>query len=116
MVREHDEQVALINWFATQFPKYATRLVATPNAAKRSLKLAAMMKAEGMRKGFPDLNLPVARKGFHGLYIELKRTKGGKLSDEQGEWLDFLSSEGYKAVCAKGWDEARAVIIDYMRG
>lgn len=112
---EHDEQVNLINWFATQYPKYATRLVATPNGGARNIVVAKKLKSEGVRKGFPDLNLPVAKKGFHGLYIELKKTKGGKLSEEQREWLAFLNNEGYKAVCCHGWDEARAVIVDYMR-
>ncbi len=112
---EHDEQVALVKWFDMAYPKYAERLVATPNGGARNIVVAKKLKAEGTRAGYPDLFLPVARKGYHGLYIELKKTKGGRLSESQNDWLQFLNSEGYQAVCCHGWDEARAVIIDYMR-
>lgn len=113
---EHDEQVALIKWFDLQFNDLKGRLVATPNGGMRDLKVAKKLKAEGVRAGYPDLHLPVARKGYHSLYIELKKSGGGKLSRNQQDWLSFLSGEGHQAVCCIGWDDARAVIIDYLRG
>lgn len=113
---EHAEQVALVNWFDMAYPSYTGRLVATPNGGARNIVVAKKLKAEGVRAGYPDLFLPVARKSFHGLHIELKKSKGGRLSENQKDWLAFLNSEGYQAVCCMGWDEARAVIIDYMRG
>lgn len=112
---EHDEQVALVNWFDTAYSLYKGRLAATPNGGKRHIKTAVSLKAEGVRAGYPDLFLPVAKKDYHGLHIELK-VKKGRLSDSQKDWLNFLNSQGYKAVCCHGWDEARAVIIDYLRG
>lgn len=112
---EHDEQVALVNWFDSAYQDYKGRLAATPNGGKRHIKTAVSLKAEGVRAGYPDLFLPVAKKDYHGLHIELK-VKKGRLSDSQKDWLNFLNSQGYKAVCCYGWDEARAVIIDYLRG
>ncbi len=112
---EHDEQAALIKWFDTAYSLYKGRLAATPNGGKRHIRTAVSLKAEGVRAGYPDLFLPVPRNNHHGLHIELK-VKKGRLSDSQKDWLNFLNSQGYMAVCCYGWDEARAVIIDYLRG
>jgi len=114
---EHDHQCALFAWAALR--KDLALMYAVPNAAKRSMKLAAYMKREGMRSGVPDICLPVARGGYHGLYIEIKRPKSpgkpaGKLSEAQKQWLDALKREGYAAVVCFGWDEARGVIERYM--
>lgn len=74
------------------------------------------MRAEGMKKGVPDLCLPVARGGCHGLYIELKRTKGGKVTPEQLEWVDALTRQGYMAAVCRGWEEASDIITEYLGG
>lgn len=60
--------------------------------------------------------IPLARHGFHGLYIELKRRRGGRASEEQVWWLARLRDEGYCAAICCGWEEAAAVIMDYLRG
>ena len=52
-------------------------------------------------KGVPDLFIPE-----WGMWIEMKRQKGGALSDDQKDWIAYLQSRGYKAVCCKGADEA----------
>jgi hypothetical protein len=60
--------------------------------------------------------LPVPAKGFHGLYIELKRT-GGTPCDvrpEQSAWLEALNGHGYRAVVAYGWEEAVGLIKAYL--
>lgn len=60
--------------------------------------------------------LPVARGQYHGLYIELKRQRGGRTSDHQSEWLDALSAQGYKAALCYGWEQAAGTIIEYLTG
>ena len=49
-------------------------IVHIPNEGKRSVSYAAQLKRAGMRKGFPDLFVPLAREGFHGLFVEMKPT------------------------------------------
>jgi hypothetical protein len=72
------------------------------------------MKLEGVVKGIPDLFLPVPISPYHGLYIEMKRTVGGRLSDEQKKIIPLLQGLGYKVVVCKGFEEAKAEIVKYL--
>lgn len=71
-------------------------------------------KRQGLPKGFPDINLPVVCYPWVGLYIELKRVKGGIVSKEQKWWLEKLNEQGYYAVVAKGHEEAIGFIKGYL--
>jgi hypothetical protein len=58
--------------------------------------------------------LPVARGGYHGLFIEMKRQKGGTVSPTQRDWIEYLLAQGYQAVVCRGFDAAREVIEQYL--
>lgn len=113
---ENAEQAALFDWAALSAGRYPElRLLhAIPNGGQRDGRTAAVLQRTGVKSGVPDLCLPVARGGFHGLYIELKRVKGGVLSINQKTWLGLLAREGYKAVMCRGWLEARDTILNYL--
>lgn len=113
---EHDEQKALMKWaeWADKQLEKLKLLHAIPNGGQRNKVTAAKLKAEGVKPGVPDLSLPVARGKYHGLYIELKRRKGGRVSDEQKWWIVALKAEGYQAEVCHGFDEAKQVILDYL--
>lgn len=69
----------------------------------------AMLKAEGVKKGVPDIFLPVPMGQYHGLYIEMKvadKTKG-RPSAEQLDMIDKLRALGYACVICYGADEAK---------
>ena len=85
-----------------------------PNGGSRNAIEAARLKAQGVKPGVPDIFLPCAKKGFYGLYIELKRQNGGRVSEEQKSMIDALRDEGYKVAVCKGWEEAKNVIMEYM--
>lgn len=70
----------------------------------------------GLRKGVSDffIPLPMPEKGFHGLWIELKRSKGGKTTDEQYEWLERMIKMGYAGYVAHGWVHAAEIVRSYM--
>lgn len=115
---ESDEQKALMRWAAYnrgRYPELAL-LYHIPNEGQRDPRVGARMMAEGLRKGVPDLCLPVARGGSHGLYIELKRTKGGRVSPEQAAWIDSLLRQGYAACVCRGWEAASREIERYLQG
>lgn len=116
-ITEEREQITLFNWADMMIGKYPElRLMHhIPNGGKRSKTEAARFKAQGVKPGVPDICLPVPKGGFHGMYIELKRTGGkGKLSSYQKEWLQDLAMMGYKAVCCFGWEEAAREIEEYL--
>ncbi|MES1926549.1 VRR-NUC domain-containing protein [Salinisphaera sp. T31B1] len=112
---EHTEQATLIrmvDWNARQHPELSM-LYAVPNGSDRHPAVAGKLKAEGVRKGVPDLCLPVARQGYHGLYVEMKTTKG-RTSPEQRDWIERLQGEGYRAAVCRGWSAAWNEIAGYL--
>ncbi|MBB4863332.1 hypothetical protein HNP46_002179 [Pseudomonas nitritireducens] len=111
---EHEDQVALIQWFDMQYPSLRGRLAACPNGGQRNAVVAAKLKAEGVRAGYPDLNLLTPRHGFAGLFIELKRERGGALQSDQADWLDWLNEQGFMAVVCKGFEAAKEAITNYL--
>lgn len=74
----------------------------------------ARAKAEGVRKGIPDIFWPLGRGGRNGLYIELKKPKDGRLSPEQRVVIDKLRDRNYAVVVAYGWQEAAQAVVDYF--
>ena len=113
---EEQEQAYIFQWaeiMAFQVPELEL-LHHIPNGGMRSKAEAVRFKRTGVKAGVPDLCLPVARKGYHGLYIELKRQKGGKLSEDQKKWLDDLFAQGYLAVRCDGADEAIGILSNYL--
>lgn len=106
---EHDLQASIIaevNLRANQDPIWAL-LFAIPNGGHRSKATAGKLKAEGVRAGVPDLFLPVARHGYHGLFIELKVGRN-QPTELQRVWLDRLIAQGY--CCRVVWDNPHKVI------
>jgi len=102
-------------------------LYASANGGLRTAATAGRLKGEGVKAGVFDLSLDCARRGFHGLRIELKvpavpGIKGvckakpaGSPSAEQLAWQKNYLAEGYQAVICYGWLEARDVLIDYLK-
>ena len=90
-------QIEVIKWskhpaVQKKYPELAL-LYHTANERKCSVYRGAHLKRMGVKSGVPDLHLPVPRKGFHGLYIELKSAKG-HVSDNQKWWLEHLTRQG----------------------
>jgi hypothetical protein len=110
---EHATQVAYFNW-ARLHPE-ARRAYAIPNAAKRTMRMAAYMKAEGLRKGVLDIHLPIARGGCHGLWIELKHGNND-LTPEQKEEAQRLADDGFAVYACWGAIVAIELTQQYLDG
>ena len=110
------EQATLFSWARMQAGKYPELrlLFHIPNGGSRGKAEAARFKAEGVKAGVPDLFLPVARGSWHGLFIEMKRRKGGRASEDQKAWISALAKQGYLAQICCGWEEAADLLVFYL--
>lgn len=76
----------------------------------------AMLKAEGVKAGVPDIFLPVPLQGYCGLYIEMKvadRSKG-RPSKEQLAFLEQVGQLGFAWRICYGAEEAKKAICEYF--
>lgn len=115
---EDEEQAALFQWaaYAQGAHPELGLMYAIANGGYRHIATAVMLKQTGVRSGVPDICLPVARGGFHALFVEMKRREGGRVSVDQKMWLNALNEQGYRAVVCKGWEAAAETIKQYLGG
>lgn len=113
---EYQEQCDLFEWAELNLKKQPCLkyMFATMNGVKLSIGQASKAKKSGNKRGVPDIILPFPSKHYHGLFIELKRSKGGVVSKEQKEFLEYLNSVGYLAVVCRGAKEAIECIVEYL--
>jgi hypothetical protein len=118
MESEHIEQVKLIQWWGLSCRSFGLSekvLFAIPNGGERNVIVAGKLKAEGVRAGVPDLFLAHPSHDYHGLFIEMKKEKGGRVSSLQNQFIDVLSKAGYYTSVCHGWYEAAECIKNYLR-
>lgn len=108
---EAEEQAALFQW-ASYIPELKY-MFAIPNGGSRHPYEARNLKRQGVKSGVPDLCLPLARGGYHSLYIEMKVGRN-KPTDNQSEYIDYLNANGFMAVVCYGFDSARRTILQYL--
>lgn len=93
--------------------KVTDYLFAIPNGGSRDAREGANLKASGVKAGVWDLQLPIARHGFHGLWIEMKYGDND-LSEKQTEWGNRMLLAGWKVVVAWTAYDAEKAIADYL--
>lgn len=110
---EAEEQRAVIDYCRWKHPDVL--IFHIPNGGSRDAREAHNLKLQGVVPGVPDLCMPVPKKGYHGLYIEMKRSgKGARVSENQKEILAYLQSQGYVAKVCYGATEAINTINEYL--
>lgn len=111
---------------------------AIPNGGLRDKRTAAMLKAEGVKRGIPDVFLPLPIWGivgsgqlpggefttfraitYAGLYVEMKRPdsergRKGRTSAEQNAAIDWLRHSGYAVSVCLDWETAAREIQAYV--
>jgi len=116
---EEDEQRWTFDWIRLNVPRCEAlkHAYSTLNGIRLRPSQLNNAKAQGHREGVLDIVIPGRSYGgeFCGLYIELKRLKGGKTSREQLEEIAWLRSQGYCADVRKGHDSAIALIKEYFQ-
>jgi len=106
-------QIALVNWFKTNYPDFAEDLAHVANQRKCHPLEGKKLQDMGIKKGFSDLEIAVPTIHYNGLYIEIK-TKDGRLTKEQKEFIDRKNKRGYFATVARGLEEGKKVITNYL--
>lgn len=112
--KESVEQVKLVNVLRWVYPDIVFHSI--PNGAQVHPATAARLKAEGMTAGVSDLFFPEPRGDFHGLYLEMKRQRGGTVSKEQTEWMAKMAIRGYAVAVGRGYKKALETIDEYLKG
>lgn len=152
---EHHHQVRLFQWvnkatrhgfdaawdpltyqdFKYTLTKYGTHdrvddlkyMFAIPNGGLRNKVTAMKLVAEGVKKGAPDIMLPIRRDPYIGLFVEMKKPKGvitdhnrkatskGVVSDEQKDYIAFLTQQGYECEICYTWAMAATCVEKYYQ-
>lgn len=114
---EEDLQRTCVEWLGLHAPRHPllARAIHVPNGGKRPRGEAGRLKALGVKKGVPDilLPLPCPKTGWSGLAIELKSATGA-LTDEQRDWLMEFAAANYVAGTARTFYEFRNHIETYL--
>jgi len=104
---EYLEHLQVASWLRVK----GWRFHHSPNETyTTSVKQKMMNKRKGVSPGFPDLLVLTPRSGL--VFIELKRVKGGRVSEAQDDWIGALNVANYPARVCKGAKEA----IEFLEG
>ena len=85
---EDKVHLRVVNWLNAVLPP-GYLLHHSPNEGKRHINFKTKLKRMGTQSGWPDLELFIPDDGFlagvepRPIFLELKRTKGGRLSEAQ---------------------------------
>ncbi len=112
-ISEDQLQRQCVKWFRMQYPQYLMRMFAIPNGGKRDAITATKMKQTGTLAGTWDLLLSVPRRGYSGLFIEMKVGKNN-LSDHQRDFRKAHGDDYAFAIC-KTLDAFMKVINLYLK-
>lgn len=125
-MREHDIYVLIADYLRYQYPQVIYRFDLAADL-KLTIGQASKHKRLQRYRGYPDLFIAEPKGKNGGLYLEIKKagTKifkkdGALVADEhireQFDMLHDLRRKGYAAEFACGFDEAKKLIDDYMKG
>lgn len=112
MAEIHD-QIDVIEWCLWNRQKYKglDLIHAHANEGRRTKVQNGMLKAAGMRKGFPDLELPAPL--APSLFIEMK-SKKGRVRPEQEVWRQRIIEAGHvHHVCFNSYEATDAIEAYY---
>jgi hypothetical protein len=108
-----------VAWFRWQYPALRWVLFAIPNGAyiqgdsrQRAMRWS-FLEREGASKGTADLFLSVSRRGYNGLFIEMK-TPAGRQSADQKEFQKAVEANCYLYAMPRTLKEFQAIVNEYL--
>lgn len=110
---ENQEAKTFMDWCFLA-PIVKDLIIHIPNEGKRSYQNGKFLKSIGLRGGVSDFFLPYPNRGFHGLWIELKRKEKSAISMMQKVWIEKMLNLNYAAHIAYGAEQAINIVKGYM--
>lgn len=125
-MKEHDIYKMIADYLRYQYPTVIYRFDLAADL-KLTMGQASKHKRLQRYRGYPDLFIAEPKGKYGGLFLEIKKDgvrifkQGGTLvSDEhireQYDMLHDLRARGYAAEFAIGFDGAKKLIDDYLKG
>jgi hypothetical protein len=124
--KEDDLEEMVAKYLLTAYPRAMFHFDLGSGGKKTKFQAIRAKKLHGKwSRGYPDLFIAVSNKYYNGLFIELKSDgsspykKDGKLkknehTENQYKVHQKLRDDGYEAVFATGFKEAKEIIENYM--
>lgn len=119
---EDDECIAFSQWLNLNFIPHAHIANESRSGSKNAMIRGAKLKKMGQSRGVWDYELYIPIRGidntidcYQQVKIEMKRRKGGTVSDEQKEWGKIYELAGIPCKICKGADEAIKFVKKYLR-
>lgn len=107
---EFEEQCAVVKYLELKKIKFTALPLSTYT---KSWGVKMKNKASGVRPGIPDLFMII---NGQGVFIEMKKKKGGVVSPEQKDWIERINQcDCLSAHVCKGFEEAVVVINSYLK-
>lgn len=103
---EHIEQVSFVNWFRETYQDVL--IFAIPNGGLRNIAVARKLQSEGVVPGVPDMFIPEWK-----LWVEMKRAKNGRVSEDQKKIISYLESCGYTVIIGHGFEDAKKKLLQF---
>ncbi|RTL04621.1 hypothetical protein EKK58_09940 [Candidatus Dependentiae bacterium] len=110
---EENEQGEFVSWARSTYPFLL--ITCSLGGIPCSIRQGVRYKRMGYKKSWPDLTIAYPNRGFHGCFIEMKKTNGSKDSDQE-KLILVLNSLGYYAKTCIGIEDAKATLTWYMKG
>lgn len=124
---EEDECIAFYDWVQLQpdirrdvfHIKNGGSLKKKQVSSKGQIKLISLegkrLKRMGVKKGVFDYFMQIPNRYYHGLYIEVKRTKFYVISQEQKDFQVQAIARGFAALFCFGADHAIRAVKEYLQ-
>ena len=93
--------------------KHFVKFTSIPNSTHTKIYQALTKNTlDGLRAGLPDLFIIINKESF---FIEMKKCKGGIVSDKQKAWIEAINQcNGIKAYVCNGFEQAKKIIDSYL--
>lgn len=125
-MKESELQVAVARYIRLRYPEAIFHSDFGSGIKLTKGQAIKQKRQNGGIRGWPDMFIAESRKGYHGLFIELKKDgtrlkkKDGTFAsehlEEQEQLMSRLRGRKYEAQFAVGFDKAVDIIDDYLGG